>query len=68
MQKTIGKCSICGGAVQVPMAYFGIPPATCSSCGAIKANDLPVISMEKKPIFNTNKSPDFNSSKFYLKT
>jgi hypothetical protein len=50
--KTIGKCSLCGGAVEVPFAYFGTPPAVCAGCGAIRKNDyendhLPTIPMKK---------------------
>lgn len=32
----IGSCGICGGAVSVPLAWYGInrPTPTCESCGA----------------------------------
>ena len=49
-EKIIGKCSICGGLVTVPNIWYGINPPipTCSSCGAVKKDLLPVIDMEPK--------------------
>lgn len=49
MNKTIGLCSICGGRVVVPDVWLGVDPPrpTCSSCGAKKREDLPVIQMER---------------------
>ena len=52
MNKTIGTCSLCGGAVQVPHLWGGIQPAvpTCARCGATEKNPHgPVIQMERKP-------------------
>lgn len=45
---TVGTCSICGGRVSLPSVWFGvIPPVpTCDSCGAIKADHGPVITMK----------------------
>lgn len=36
-ERTIGTCSICGGAVTVPQYWLGIHPPTpsCSTCGAM---------------------------------
>lgn len=38
--QTIGTCSLCGGAVQVPMFWGGSVPPTprCSNCNATKKN------------------------------
>lgn len=51
--KVVGTCSLCGGAVTLPVIWFGvIPPIpTCSSCGAVaRQNNGPVIPMEpRKP-------------------
>lgn len=46
----IGKCSICGGSVEVPDVWYGIDPpkGTCRNCGAIKRDDLPEIDMEPR--------------------
>lgn len=45
--QTIGTCSLCGGAVTLPIVWHGIvpPAATCSSCGAVAAQHGPVIPM-----------------------
>lgn len=46
--KTIlGACSICGGRVSVPTIYHSIIPPTpkCESCGAVRAENGPVIPM-----------------------
>lgn len=45
----IGKCSICGGNVEVPPSGLSTVPSipTCTSCGAKKKNDKPIIEMEK---------------------
>lgn len=47
--RTIGTCSLCGGAVTVPMVWMGVipPTPTCSSCGAHRASHGPVIEMEQ---------------------
>ena len=47
--ETLGTCSLCGGAVQVPLVWASVipPKPTCSSCGAVKAGGHgPVIPME----------------------
>jgi len=48
MDKTIGRCSICGGAVTMPDIWMGINPPvpTCESCGATAKPRGPVIDME----------------------
>ncbi len=49
---TIGTCSKCGGAVQVPVSWGStIPPVpTCATCGATaKASHGPVIPTEVDP-------------------
>jgi len=46
---TIGTCSLCGGAVRLPAAWYGtVPPIpTCASCGATaKQPHGPVVDME----------------------
>ena len=44
---TIGTCSICDGEVQVPNIWMGVipPQPTCNRCGAVEANNGPVIPM-----------------------
>lgn len=52
-EKTVGTCSICGGRVSVPFAWWGIypPVPTCESCGATKRDHGPVVDMEpKRPV------------------
>ncbi len=47
--RTIGTCSVCGGAVTVPGIWGAIipPVPTCSACGATKRESHgPVIDME----------------------
>lgn len=47
----VGTCSICGGAVTVPLAWWGIfpPTPTCSSCGAVEASPHgPVVEMRPR--------------------
>ena len=44
----MGTCSICGGRVSVPLAWWGInpPTPTCDTCGAVPAEAHgPVIPM-----------------------
>lgn len=38
---TVGTCSCCGGAVQVPKFWMSVVPAvpTCSTCGAVAVQD-----------------------------
>lgn len=38
--KTIGTCSLCGGAVTVPDPWMGVTPPTptCSKCNAVPAH------------------------------
>lgn len=40
MSYTIGACSKCGGAVQIPDVWSGIvpPKPQCGSCGAVAKN------------------------------
>ncbi len=49
---TIGTCSICGGPVKVPNLWMGVipPTPTCANCGAIEAENGPVIPMIKPEI------------------
>lgn len=45
----VGTCSVCGGAVTMPDAWYGIFPPTpsCASCGATKKQPHgPVVEME----------------------
>ena len=46
----IGRCSICGGNVEIPDVWYGVDPpkGTCRSCGAVKRDDLPVVNMEPR--------------------
>lgn len=49
MDRTIGTCSECGGAVMVPEVWLGVYPPipTCRNCGAkAKQPHGPVIPME----------------------
>lgn len=45
--QTIGTCSLCGGPVTLPLAWYSVTPpvATCSRCGAVQAQHGPVIPM-----------------------
>lgn len=46
----IGTCSLCGGPVEIPEAYVGVPTKTCRDCGAVPAPGYgPVIQMVGKP-------------------
>ncbi len=47
----IGTCSICGGAVVTPDAWYGVnpPTPTCSQCGAIANGHGPIIPMRRAP-------------------
>ncbi|MFY3310928.1 hypothetical protein [Achromobacter ruhlandii] len=48
----IGKCSRCGGDVDLPDHWFGVQRAraTCTSCHAVSADDFrQVIPMEPSP-------------------
>lgn len=52
MTRTIGTCSLCGGPVTVPTAWYGaVPPVPqCAHCGATKAQPHgPVIEMDEPP-------------------
>ncbi len=59
MNKTIGICSRCGGFVVKPDDSMSVVPLEpyCSSCGAKRRVDLPVIDMDlpmpKKPVGTT---------------
>lgn len=45
---TIGTCSLCGGEVTMPKAWWSVVPAkpTCEQCGAVKRASGPVIDMQ----------------------
>jgi hypothetical protein len=45
-KKVIGTCSICGGKVVVYQSMEGASVPTCTSCGAVKRETMPVIPME----------------------
>lgn len=51
MTRTLGTCSLCGGAVTVPTVFHSVhpPTPTCSSCGATAAAHGPVIPMRREP-------------------
>lgn len=44
--KIIGKCSLCGGNVREEKDFTYSPKASCSTCGAIRKPNVPVIEME----------------------
>lgn len=46
----VGICSICGGMVTVPSPWMGIipPTPTCRTCGAVAAQQGPVIPMRER--------------------
>lgn len=48
MDKIIGQCSLCGGNVTVPTAWWSTEPPVphCKKCGAHEKNQLPIIEME----------------------
>jgi hypothetical protein len=50
MSQVVDTCSICGGAVMVPLMWMsGIPPVpTCGGCGAVAAAHGPVIPMRRQ--------------------
>jgi hypothetical protein len=47
--RTIGSCSLCGGAVRVPLVWMSIfaPTAECADCGALGSGNGPVIPMKQ---------------------
>lgn len=49
-ERVVGKCSICGGEVVVPVAFHSTeaPVPSCRKCGAVAHTtaDLPVIPMK----------------------
>lgn len=49
--RVIGKCSLCGGRVVVPSAWWSINPPvpTCEKCGAVADTPGPVIPMKPRP-------------------
>lgn len=53
-RKTIGKCSICGGAVTVPTTWMSVVPPRpqCEQCGAYASQTagLPTVPMEPMKI------------------
>lgn len=48
-EQTVGSCSLCGGAVTLPLVWHCVVPpvATCSRCGAVEAAHGPVIPMQQ---------------------
>lgn len=65
MAKVLGTCSLCGGLVTVPEAWWGIypPTPTCAACGAtMKHPHGLVIEMARRNTFefvnNTFIAPD----------
>ena len=48
-QQIIGRCSLCGGVVSMPLVWLGVtrPVARCERCGAVadEAARLPVVPM-----------------------
>lgn len=67
-EKTIGTCSMCGGAVTAPTLWMGVSPPTpsCRSCGALPAQSHgPVIPMEQpKPMGPPKPGPGNYSIRF----
>jgi hypothetical protein len=62
----LGSCSICGGPVVVPTAYWSViaPIPECASCGAIKADTHgPVVPMVPCPriVTETSTRIDWNT-------
>ena len=55
MDQIIGTCSICGGAVTMPFAWWSVlpPTPTCSQCGATAAQYGPVVQMQPRPTYRT---------------
>ncbi len=47
MNCTIGTCSKCGGAVQIPAEWWSVSPPTptCNRCGGVPKSAQPVIPM-----------------------
>jgi len=50
MDKIIGTCSECGGAVTLPRTWMGMTPPnpTCRDCGAVRVDHGPVIQMKPR--------------------
>lgn len=68
MSQVVGTCSICGGAVMMPLTWMStIPPVpTCGGCGAVAAAHGPVIPMRKldyQVVTSTGTAPRDDSSK-----
>lgn len=52
----VGTCSLCGGKVVVPFAWWGIYPPVpqCEDCGAVQKNQHgPTIEMENPKVSTT---------------
>ena len=50
--RIVGRCSLCGGAVTIPIVYWGVgqPQPTCRSCGAtMRQPVLPMVPMQRRP-------------------
>ena len=58
MTNAIGRCSICGGDVVIPVHWSAVVPSvpTCTSCGAVKRQRLPTVEMEPPQKW---RGPDF---------
>ena len=52
MEYIIGMCSLCGGHVTLPAAWYGnaLPRPTCEQCGAHAQEQLPTIKMERPSV------------------
>lgn len=62
--RPIGKCSICGGVVSLPVSYMSVfpPVPTCEKCGATedRAARLPIIPMVPAQKYNKPKPLRYN--------
>ena len=57
MKTTLGTCSVCGGPVTVPTAWWGLFPPTpcCENCGAVpEAAHGPIIPMRPTKTWTTS--------------
>jgi hypothetical protein len=55
-EAVIGQCSICGGQVCVPTAFYGKPAGVCKGCGATEKQKLPIVPMERPLRIDPNKA------------
>lgn len=65
--KTIGKCSCCGGRVVIPTYYYSVnaPIPTCKSCGAEvdETEGLPVIKTRQ-----VKSNYEYSNNKYWANT